>query len=100
MEFLIKENIYFQIQIPDGTNRQLVSAEFRKEIVPMFRSIVKSIVIDPEDLTSIRKIAGNSADIRILTETEALKRMQTSLKSSSPDRGGTVSSHEATPFVL
>jgi len=41
----------------------------------MFRDLVKNIVIEPDDLESLRKICGPSVSVQVLTERQALNEM-------------------------
>lgn len=78
MKLYLKENIYFKISVPDGTDRAVVTADFRRDIAPMFQEIVKTIIIDPPELNLLRKSFGDTSTFQILTESEFLKEMNSS----------------------
>jgi len=75
MKMYLKESVYFEIVIPDGSDRNQVTTAFRNQVSPMFRDLVKNIVIEPDDLESLRRICGPSVSIRVLTERQALNEM-------------------------
>lgn len=75
MKLFLKETVYFEVFVPDGSDRALVTNNFRSHISPMFRDILKQIVIDPEDLEFLRREFGDPVNIKILTEREALSSL-------------------------
>lgn len=75
MKLFLKESVYFEIQVPDGSDRAQITTEFRTNISPMFRQIVKSIVVDPEDVQFLETKFGKPCSIKVLTEREALNQL-------------------------
>lgn len=75
MKMYLKETVYFEISIPDGSDRAEVTTQFREKISPMFRNILKQIVIDPEDIEILQNRFGFPADIKLMTEREALSKL-------------------------
>jgi hypothetical protein len=75
MKLFLKETVYFEISVPDGTDRALVTTEFRDKISPMFRQIVKTIRMDQEDIDILGRRFGYPCSIRCLTEREALSQL-------------------------
>jgi hypothetical protein len=75
MKLYLKETVYFEVSVPDGFDRAVVTDCYRKNISPMFRDILKQIVIDPEDLDFLRKQFGDPVGIKIITEREALNSL-------------------------
>jgi len=75
MKLFLKESVYFEVTVPDGFDRAEVTDNFRRNISPMFRDLLKEIVIDPEDLVFLRKQFGDPVDIKVMTEREALNKI-------------------------
>lgn len=73
MKLLLKEVVYFEVQTPDGSDRAEVTNVFRKDIEPLFKDLIHSIVIDKPELDCLRKVFGSPVSLRILTEREALR---------------------------
>lgn len=70
MKIFLKQPIYFEITVPDGTDRQQVIRIADDRLKPALRALLKEIKMDEEDLIGFPGIPGDTLNVRIVTETE------------------------------
>lgn len=73
MKLYLKSPVYFEITVPNGTDRSRVSNLFHEEIEKAFKRLIRNIRLDEHDLESFRKLFGD-VDIRLLTELEVTSK--------------------------
>lgn len=72
MKVYLKETVYFEVDVSDGSNRSLVTEMFSKEIRPQFENILKSIKFDDSDRFAFAKLSGTPVKIRLLSQRDFL----------------------------
>lgn len=73
MKVFIKSPVYFEITVPDGTDRSRVSNLFHEELEKDFKRLIRNIRLSDDDLKSFQKLFG-PVNIRLITETEVLSK--------------------------
>lgn len=84
MKLFLKEVVYFEITVPDGTNRETVTNVFRTDTEKAFKRLIKNIALDEADLRPYSKLLGDNVSIRLVTEREALNQTARSSVNSVP----------------
>lgn len=77
MKIFLKEVVYFEIEVSDGTDRQRISEAFSGQIRPQFENLLKSIKFDDSDRAALLKLTGTPAKIRLLSRNQFLKETAT-----------------------
>jgi hypothetical protein len=73
MKFYLKSPVYFEITVPDGTNRSQVSNLFHEQLEKAFKKLINNIRLDDDDLRSFQELFG-PVNIRLITEIDALNK--------------------------
>lgn len=70
MKVFLKTPVYFEITVPDGSNRQQIIKLAGDQLRPALRSILDSIKVDPEDLQGFPGEFGKTLRVRLVDEIE------------------------------
>lgn len=73
MKLYLKSPVYFEIEVPDGTDRSRVTSLFHEELEKNFRRLIKTIRLSDEDLKAFRELFG-PVNIKVLTELQVLSK--------------------------
>jgi len=73
MKIFLKKEVYFEIEIEDGTDRSLVSKAFTNVIDPAFDKLIRKIKFDKTEIENVQGDCGTRVKVRILPKSEFLK---------------------------
>lgn len=80
MKIYLKEVVYFEIDVSDGTNRNLVTDTFSREIRPQFEKILKTVRFDDSDRFAFAKLSGTPVKIGLLSRQQFLLQTRSEKK--------------------
>lgn len=74
MKIYIKETVYFEIDVKDGTDRSQISEQFSQVISPQFESLLSKLKFDKNDEKAFEQLTGNSVKLSIMSKRQFLNR--------------------------
>lgn len=75
MKIFFKKEIYFEVEIEDGSDRSLVSSALEELIDPSFEELVRKIKFHKEEISSLNQRIGKQVSISVLPKSEFLNRL-------------------------
>ena len=73
MKVILKHQFYFELEVQDGSDRNLIAQSFEKELRPQFDQLLSKIKFDDSDRASLYKLTGLDVKIRILSNDQFKK---------------------------
>lgn len=73
MKVILKHQFYFELEVKDGSDRNLIAQSFEKELRPQFDQLLSKIKFDDSDRASLYKLTGLDVKIRILSNDQFKK---------------------------
>lgn len=83
MRIILKEPVYFVIDIEDTCNRQLLISAAQETLLNHFEDLVQTIVLDPEDTAKIEEIAGSRVSVFLTCDRHLIVKTPESEKKES-----------------
>lgn len=80
MKVYLKEVVYFEVEVSDGTDRSVVTETLKSQIRPQFEKIIKKIKFDNSDRQAFLRITGTPVKIQLITQRQFV--MNTAKKDS------------------
>lgn len=75
MKIFFKKELYFEIEVEDGTDRSLISSAMEELIDPSFEELVRKIKFNKSEISALNHSIGKSVTITVLPKSEFLKRL-------------------------
>lgn len=69
MKLYLKSPVYFEIEVPNGTDRSRVTSCFHETLEKNFKRLIRNIRLEKKDLEALHELAGIT-NVRLLTEME------------------------------
>jgi hypothetical protein len=81
MKFYLKKEIYFEVEIENGSDRALVTKSFDEIVDPAFNKLIEKIRFAKTEINALRKLTGYNVDCRALSKPTFMK--MTNISSTS-----------------
>lgn len=75
MKIFLKKEIYFEVEIDDGTDRALVSHAMEEIIDPAFEELVRKIKFSKDELKKIDQNIGKKVQIQVIPKSDFVARL-------------------------
>jgi len=75
MKVFFKKELYFEVEIEDGTDRSLISNAMEEIVDPAFEELVRKIKFKKEEINSFNQNMGKKVTIRVLPKSEFLRTL-------------------------
>lgn len=73
MKFFLRKELYFEIDVENGSDRAVVTRAFDEVVEPAFRDLIQKIRFSKTEIDSIRKLTGQDINVRALSKRDFLQ---------------------------
>lgn len=74
MKIYLKEVVYFEIDVKDGTDRSRITESFSQVISPQFEELLGKLKFDESDEKAFEKLTGNFVKLNLLSKNQFIKK--------------------------